>query len=66
GAAKVSLTVDGKAVATGDVPETVNKRFTLDESFDVGSDQGTAVAPQQYATPNRFGGSLTNLEVKLD
>lgn len=63
--AALTLLVDGKAVAHGDIPATVNLRFTLDESFDVGSDQGTPVAPDRYAAPNLFSGVLKRLTIDV-
>jgi len=37
------LRVDGNQVAEGRIPQTVQVRFSLDETFDVGEDTGTPV-----------------------
>ena len=63
-AANVTMMVDGVKVAGGRVPRTVDYRFSLDESFDVGSDTGTPVS-DDYRTPNRFKGMLDEFEIHL-
>ncbi|NML91740.1 sulfatase-like hydrolase/transferase [Sphingobium sp. TB-6] len=63
--ATLTLLVDGKPAAHGEIPATVNLRFTLDESFDVGSDRGTPVAPDDYAAPNLFDGALRQLSIDV-
>ena len=62
--ARVTLLVNGVAVATGEVARTLTFRFSLDESFDVGSDQGTPVT-EAYAAPNAFTGDLRELQVRF-
>jgi arylsulfatase len=56
-AAKVTLLVDGNTVATGDIPMTVPKRFSADETLDVGEDFGTPVN-HDYDVPFRFTGKI--------
>jgi arylsulfatase len=60
------LSVDGKAVAEGRIEITCDFRFSLDETFDVGQDTGTAVA-EDYAErmPFRFTGTLRRLVIEL-
>jgi arylsulfatase len=61
-----TLSVDGKVVAKGRMPVTVDFRFSLDECFDVGEDTGTPVA-EDYADrmPFRFTGRLHRLVINL-
>jgi len=51
--AKVTLLVDGTQVANGDIPMTVPKRFSADETLDVGEDFGTPVT-RDYEVPFTF------------
>jgi hypothetical protein len=48
-----TLFVDGKQVAQGQISQTIPIRFSLDETFDVGEDTGTAVA-DDYASKMRL------------
>jgi hypothetical protein len=48
-----TLFVDGKQVAQGNIPQTIPIRFSLDETFDVGEDTGTAVV-DEYTTKMPF------------
>src|SRR5262245_31340510 len=61
-----TLSVDGKKVAEGKIERTVGRRFSLDETFDVGEDTGTPVI-EDYAKkmPFRFTGKLTKLVIEL-
>jgi arylsulfatase A-like enzyme len=61
-----TLSVDGKKVAEGKIPQTVAFRFSLDESFDVGEDTGTPVI-EDYADkmPFKFTGKLNKLVIEL-
>lgn len=60
------LIVDGVQVAEGRIDHTIANRFSLDETFDVGEDTGTAVVAD-YSTrmPFRFNGSLDKLTIDL-
>jgi arylsulfatase A-like enzyme len=60
------LSVDGKQVAQGRIERTCPFRFSLDESFDVGQDTGTAVI-DEYETqmPFTFTGTLRRVDFKL-
>ena len=62
-----TLRVDGKQVAQGQIPQTVQVRFSLDETFDVGEDTGTPVV-EDYADkmPFAFSGTLRKLVVVLE
>jgi hypothetical protein len=62
-----TLRVDGKEVAQGQIPQTVQVRFSLDETFDVGEDTGTPVV-EDYADkmPFAFSGTLRKLVVVLE
>lgn len=61
-----SLQVDGKEVATGRIAHTVPIRFSLDESFDVGMDTGTAILDEYEARmPYAFTGTLKNVKIHL-
>jgi hypothetical protein len=63
--ADVTMTADDRVVASGTVLATVDFRFSLDETFDIGSDTGTPVAVDDYATPNAFGGLIQKLVVQI-
>lgn len=54
-AAKVTLLVDGKKAAKGDIPKTVPSSFSADETLDVGEDFGTPVN-RSYDFPFTFQG----------
>src|SRR5262250_1117915 len=62
-----TLFVDGKAVAEGRIPRTIPIRFSLDETFDVGSDTGTPVV-EDYVDkmPFAFTGTLKKFVVILE
>jgi hypothetical protein len=66
-AATVTLLVDEKEVAHGQIPQTIGVRFSLDETFDIGEDTGTPVV-EEYADkmPFRFTGTLTKFVVVLE
>jgi hypothetical protein len=53
-------------VAEGKIERTVARRFSLDETFDVGQDTGTPVV-EDYADkrPFRFTGTLKRLVIEL-
>jgi arylsulfatase len=61
-----TLLVDGQQVAQGRIERTVRVRFSLDETFDVGEDTGTAVI-DDYAgqLPYKFTGTLAKLTIDL-
>jgi arylsulfatase len=59
---EVSLSVDGAQVAKGRLHASTTKLFTIDETFDVGRDRGTPVAP--YAAGTNPGAPLQNGTVR--
>lgn len=62
-----TLSVEGTQVAKAQIERTVGVRFSLDETFDVGEDTGTALI-QDYAAqmPFRFTGDLENWSCLID
>jgi len=62
-----TLFVDGTSVAQGKIPRTIPIRFSLDETFDVGSDTGTPVV-EDYVDkmPFAFTGTLKKFVVVLE
>lgn len=58
------LVVDGKAVDEKRIRVTVPSLFSIDESFDVGSDTGTPVS-DEYAVPFRFTGRLHQVTIDI-
>ena len=63
-AANVTLLVDGKKAAEGNIPRTVPKRFSADETLDVGEDFGTPVT-RDYDVPFKFEGKLDKVIIDL-
>jgi arylsulfatase len=63
-AATVTILVDGKEVANGEIPRTVPSRFSADETLDVGEDFGTPVT-RDYDVPFTFKGNLERVTVNL-
>ena len=60
-----TLLVDGKEVASKTVPHTVPFLFTIDETFDVGTDSRTPVDDHDYQVPFRFTGTLAKVTINL-
>jgi len=61
-----TLSVDGKQVAQSHIERTVCCRFSLDETFDVGSDTGSPVIEDYDSQmPFRFTGTLEKLTIEL-
>ncbi|HEV2156544.1 MAG TPA: arylsulfatase [Bradyrhizobium sp.] len=59
------LSVDGNAVASKTMPNTIPFLISFDESFDVGMDTRTGVDDGDYQVPFRFTGKLDKLTIKL-
>ncbi len=61
-----TLLVDGTRVAQSRIERTVSRRFSLDETFDIGEDTGTPVI-EDYVTrmPFRFNGTLDQITITL-
>jgi arylsulfatase A-like enzyme len=62
--ANVTLFVDGKKVAYGNIPKTVPSRFSADETLDIGEDFGTPVT-HDYDVPFTFRGEINKVTVNL-
>jgi arylsulfatase len=61
-----TLKVDGKVVATKEMPKTLPMILQWDESFDIGSDTLTGVNDADYQPPFAFTGKLDKLTIRLD
>jgi hypothetical protein len=61
-----TLTVDGQKAAGRKIERTIGRRFSLDETFDVGEDTGSPVV-EDYADkmPFRFTGKLHKVVIDL-
>jgi arylsulfatase A-like enzyme len=59
-----TLGVDGNQVAQGRIANTVPLRFSFDETFDIGEDNGTPVSPD-YDVPFKFTGQIEKVVVNL-
>jgi len=61
-----TLTADGQKAAEGRIERTVGRRFSLDETFDVGADTGTPLVEDYGAhMPFEFTGKLEKLVIEL-
>ena len=61
-----TLFVDGQQAGQGRIERTIPTRYSLDETFDVGQETGTAVVNDHAARmPFRFTGKLDKLTVEL-
>jgi len=58
--------VDGKVVATQTMERTIPLIFTVDETFDIGSDTGSPIDDQDYEVPFNFTGTIDKLTIALD
>ncbi|MDB5397310.1 MAG: arylsulfatase family protein, partial [Rhodospirillales bacterium] len=61
----VTLSIDGKSVASGRVGETIPNRFALDASMSVGEATGAAVSTD-YETPFKLTAILDKLTLTLN
>jgi arylsulfatase A-like enzyme len=59
------LKVDGKDVASRQVPHTIPFIMAIDETFDVGIDTRTSVDDKDYQVPFRFTGEIRRLTIKV-
>jgi hypothetical protein len=57
------ISVDGKKVGEGKINATVPRRFSLDETWDVGEDTGTPLDFNTYDVPFKFNGELKKVTV---
>lgn len=60
------LKVDGKAVATQKMDQTLPFILQWDENLDVGADTGTPVDDADYHVPFKFTGKLNKLTLTID
>ncbi len=60
----VVLSVDGREIGSGPIARTILTRYTLDEGFDIGRDQGTAVT-DAYTAPNEFNGRFEYVAIEI-
>ncbi|WP_442868577.1 hypothetical protein [Bradyrhizobium sp. CCBAU 51745] len=61
-----ALKVDGKAVATEKMEQTLPFILQWDEAFDIGSDTGTPVDDNDYQTPFAFTGKINKLTLDIE
>jgi arylsulfatase A-like enzyme len=60
------LKVDGNAVATEKMEHTIPFILQWDEALDIGSDTGTPVDDNDYATPFTFTGKLNKITLNIE
>ena len=60
------LKVDGKVVATNTMEKSIPIIFTVDESFDIGSDTGSPIDDKDYQVPFTFTGTIDTLTIAVD
>jgi arylsulfatase len=58
--------VDGKAVATKTMENTIPLAMPLDETFDIGSKTGSPVDDRDYQVPFTFTGKLNKLTISVE
>ena len=61
-----TLSVDGKVVATQEMPHTLPMILQWDESFDIGSDTLTGVNDEDYKPPFALTATVDKLTIKID
>ena len=60
----VTLSVNGKQVARGEVPHVVPSRFSATETLDIGADLGSTVS-EGYTAPHAFNGKIEKVDIEL-
>ena len=60
------LTVDGKVVATQQMPKSLPLTLQWDENLDVGSDTGSTADDQDYQVPFAFDGKINKITLAID
>jgi len=53
-------------VSTQSMERSIPVIFTVDETFDIGSDTGTGVDDQDYQIPFTFTGTINKLTIAVD
>ena len=61
---KVELSANNKQIAAGNIEQTTPFRYSLDETQDIGKDNGTPV-DNNYAPPFEFNGTIKEVVVDL-
>ena len=61
--ATIELSVDGKKTGEGKITASVGRRFSLDETWDIGEDTGTPLDFKTYDVPFKFNGELKKVTV---
>ena len=61
---QATLSVDGKKVASAQLPRTIAFRMSLDETLDIGEDTGTPVS-EDYQVPFRFNGEIEKVTIQI-
>jgi arylsulfatase len=57
--------LNGTEVGRGRIEQSIGRRFSLDETWDVGEDTGTPVDFDTYDVPFTFNGELERVTVDL-
>ncbi len=66
GAGTITLIVDGKTVATGELDSTIGLSYASDETFDIGEEYGSPVTLEySKKLPFRFNGEMEAVDVML-
>ncbi len=61
--ATIVLSIDGKKAGEGKMTASVGRRFSLDETWDIGEDTGTPLDFKTYDVPFKFNGELNKITV---
>ena len=61
----VTLYINGQPVGEGDVKNTMQGKFSISETFDVGLDTGSPVDRKHYSAPFEFTGNLDKVVIKV-
>ncbi len=61
---QATLSIDGKAVASEKIPQTIAFRMSLDETLDIGEDTGTPIT-EDYQVPFKFTGEIEKVTIKI-
>jgi len=61
-----TLKIDGNVVSTQTMERTIPLIFTIDETFDIGSDTGSPIDDQDYRVPFNFTGKIDKLTIAVD
>lgn len=67
GPGAITLKIDGKDVANGNIPRTVPGAFTASETLDIGRDLGAPVSrAYSHRAPFAFNGQIKSVEVRYE